>query len=316
MRRRYDGSISLMSRQHYDNVNFVQRDRLPDGRAQSLAVPAILVALSLVAFALNSLLTRAAIHGGHLDAPGFALVRIVTGALALAVLSSLRPQTTPRARTTPWGAAWALSGYLVAFTMAYTRIGAAAGALLLFGAVQVTMVAASLVGGERPSRADWLGGLLAVAGLLVLTVPGAAAPDPAGAGLMAVAGTCWGAYSVIGRGSAAPLADTGRNFRRAGALLAVPLAWLAWPPRGSATGVVLAALSGSVASGLGYTLWYAALPLLAAWRAAILQLFVPILAACGAYVFLDEPLTARMVLAGALVSAGVWVTSSPRWHPR
>jgi drug/metabolite transporter (DMT)-like permease len=121
-------------------------------------------------------------------------------------------------------------------------------------------------------------------------------------------------YSLAGRGSAAPLNDTATNFVRASALCAIPLAWWAWPPQGTAAGVGLATASGTLASGLGYTFWYAALPALSAWRAAVLQLIVPVLTAGGAWLLLGEPLAWRLAAAGGLVALGVWFTSSPRWH--
>ena len=281
--------------------------------AQNLCVVA-----ALTGFAANSLLTRAGIGGGFLDAASFALIRIVSGAMILHLLVTIQPvrRSSPRASGggPSWLAALALTGYLAAFTVAYTRIGAAIGALLLFGAVQVTMVTVGLVRGERPARIDWLGAAFAVAGLLVLTLPGVAAPDILGALLMMSAGACWGAYSLLGRGSSAPLADTAVNFVRTSLLCAIPLGVLAWPPHGSVTGLVLATASGTLASGLGYTFWYAALPALSAWRAAILQLIVPVLTAGGAWLLLSEPITPRLLAAGALVALGVWFTSSPRWH--
>ena len=273
------------------------------------------VTAALTGFAANSLLTRSGVGGGFLDAPSFALIRIISGAVALSLLVTARRHSTEASRSRPsWLAALALSGYLVAFTAAYTRIGAAIGALLLFGAVQLTMVTVGLVRGERPAQIDWLGAALAVIGLLVLTLPGAAAPDIPGALLMMSAGACWGAYSILGRGSSAPLADTAVNFVRASLLCALPLGLMAWPPRGSIVGVVLATASGTLASGLGYTFWYAALPAISAWRAAILQLIVPVLTAAGAWLLLSEPITPRLAAAGALVALGVWFTSSPRWH--
>lgn len=280
--------------------------------AQNLCVVA-----ALTGFAANSLLTRAGIGGGLLDAASFALIRIASGAMILRLLVAVQPvrRSSPSSGgRPPWLAALALTGYLAAFTTAYTRIGAAIGALLLFGAVQVTMVTVGLVRGERPARMDWLGAAFAVAGLLVLTLPGVAAPDILGALLMMSAGACWGAYSLLGRGSSAPLADTAVNFVRTSLLCAIPLGVLAWPPHGSVTGLVLATASGTLASGLGYTFWYAALPALSAWRAAILQLIVPVLTAGGAWLLLSEPITPRLLVAGALVALGVWFTSSPRWH--
>jgi drug/metabolite transporter (DMT)-like permease len=291
-------------------------------------VQILCVVAALTGFAANSLLTRAGIGGGFLDAPSFALIRIVSGAVVLSLLISGR-RSPPQAndvglgrRSSPqaseggpsWLAALALAGYLAAFTVAYTRIGAAIGALLLFGAVQVTMVTVGLVRGERPARIDWLGAAFAVGGLLVLTLPGVAAPNVVGALLMMSAGACWGAYSLLGRDSAAPLADTAVNFVRTSLLCAIPFGLLAWPPHGSVKGAVLATVSGTLASGLGYTFWYAALPALSAWRAAILQLIVPILTAVGAWLILGERITPRLAAAGALVALGVWFTSSPRWH--
>ena len=202
----------------------------------------------------------------------------------------------------------ALAGYAVAFTVAYTRIGAAVGALLLFGAVQVTMTGTGLARGERPRRVDWLGVVLAVAGLGVLTVPGATAPDVVGAALMLAAGACWGVYSLIGRTSRDPLATTAGNFVRASALTIVALAALL--PAASLTwrGVLLATASGSLASGVGYTFWYAALPALASWRAALLQLLVPVLTALLAATWLGESISSRLLGASVLVIAGVWLT--------
>ena len=191
---------------------------------------------ALIGFAANSLLTRAAIGGGLLDPSSFALVRIVTGAIVLSVLAAGRQRSLSAKAGAPWTAAFALSGYLAAFTLAYTRIGAALGALLLFGAVQLTMVTAGLMRGERPARVDWVGAVLAVMGLLVLTLPGTAAPDFYGALLMMSAGACWGAYSLLGRGSSAPLADTAVNFVRTSLLCAIPFGVLAWPPHGSIDG--------------------------------------------------------------------------------
>jgi drug/metabolite transporter (DMT)-like permease len=272
------------------------------------------VVAALTGFAANSLLTRAAISGGSLDPASFALLRIVTGAVVLTALARESPPREPGNRPS-WLAAVALAGYLAGFTAAYTRIGAATGALLLFGAVQLTMVTAGLVQGERPRQIDWVGALLALAGLLVLTVPGTSAPDVLGALLMVAAGACWGVYSLVGRGSAAALNDTARNFVRASALCAIPFAWWGWPPQGTSAGVALATASGTLASGLGYTFWYAALPALSAWRAAVLQLIVPVLTAGGAWLLLGEPLTWRLAAAGGLVAFGVWFTSSPQWHP-
>jgi drug/metabolite transporter (DMT)-like permease len=271
-----------------------------------------LTAATMVCFAANSLLTRAALDGGRLDLPAFTLIRLASGALMLAVLVRLRP--TPSVERGSWIAGAALAGYAVAFTLAYTRIGAAAGALLLFGAVQVTMIGMGLVRGERPARIDWLGVVLAAGGLLVLTRPGQLRPDLGGAALMIAAGVCWAAYSLIGRRSRDPLAATAGNFLWAtgAAFLALAALLTTGPLTGS--GIALALTSGAIASGVGYTIWYTVLPHLPAWRAAVVQLVVPVLTAAAAVVLLGEAVTGRLVAAGALIVAGVGLTSLPALH--
>ncbi|HYN10968.1 MAG TPA: DMT family transporter [Vicinamibacterales bacterium] len=268
----------------------------------------LLTAATLLCFASNSLLTRGALATDRLDWASFTLIRLVTGALTLALLVRLR--RAPSGSGGSWLAGAALAGYAVAFTLAYTLIGAAVGALLLFGAVQATMIGVGLVRGERPARLDWVGVALAISGLLALTVPGVTAPHPAGAVLMIAAGVCWGGYSLAGRGSLNPLVDTTRNFVRATVLAVVPVAFLASGRRYSTVGVLLAAASGSIASGVGYTLWYSVLPALAAWRAAIVQLIVPVLTALLAAVLLGETITPRLLIATALIACGVWLTTT------
>lgn len=267
----------------------------------------LLTSAALVGFAANSLLTRGALGHGLLDAPSFTIIRLATGAATLALL--VRARSGAPASGGSWSSALALAGYAVAFTLAYTRIGAAIGALLLFGAVQVTMIGIGIARGERPRTIDWFGMALAAIGLVVLTLPGASSPHPVGGALMVAAGVCWGLYSLAGRGSLDPLATTAGNFSRSLLLAVVALGALL--PQGHLTGrgVVLAAASGSLASGVGYTLWYAALPSLAAWRAALVQTVTPVLTIILAAVFLGESITTRLLIATALVAAGVGLTT-------
>lgn len=266
-----------------------------------------LVVIALAGFAANSLLTRAALGGGHLDPMSFMVVRLVSGALLLSALVSMR--TATRTGRGSWLMALMLAGYAVTFTLAYTRISAGAGALLLFAAVHLTMFVAGLARGERPSLRELAGTLLAIAGLVVLTMPGLEAPDLRGAALMVVAGACWGVYSLEGRRSIDPLATTADNFRRA-LLVSLPVALLA---RESTTvtsqGLVMAIVSGGVASGLAYAIWYSVLPRLASWRAALLQLAVPVITAAAAVVVLAEPMTMRLVAALTLVVSGIALTT-------
>ena len=272
----------------------------------------LLVAAVLVGFSSNSLLTRGALGSNALDPISFMAIRLASGALTLVALVRLRARRVETRE--PWPSAFWLAGYAVAFTLAYVRIGAATGALLLFGAVQVTMIAAGLLGGERPARIDWVGMLLALLGLVVLTLPGLAAPDAIGSALMIAAGACWGFYSLMGRAGTDPLGSTATNFVRA-SVLAAPLLALSYASLHlTAAGVGLAIASGSLASGVAYTLWYMALPRLAAWRAAIVQLIVPVLTALAAAALLDERITTRLVAATALVACGVWLTVWPSRH--
>jgi drug/metabolite transporter (DMT)-like permease len=268
----------------------------------------LLTAATLLCFSSNSLLTRGALAADRLDWSSFTLIRLITGALTLALLVRLHRAQAGSGGS--WLGGAALAGYAVAFTLAYTMIGAAVGALLLFGAVQATMIGVGLVRGERPARLDWVGVALAVGGLLALTVPGVTAPHPTGAALMIAAGVCWGIYSLAGRGSRDPLVDTSKNFVRATVLAVVAVAILGAARRYSTTGVLLAAASGSIASGVGYTLWYTVLPALAAWRAAVVQLIVPVLTALLAAVLLGESITARLFIATALIAGGVWLTTA------
>jgi len=268
---------------------------------------ALLTIGALLGFAANSLLTRSALTTGVIDPSSFMIVRLLTGALTLALIVRARgPVPRPWAGT--WRGAVALSGYAIAFTIAYTRIGAAVGALLLFGAVQTTMIAAGLLRGERPRRSDWLGVAIAVAGLLVLTLPGAAAPDALGAALMIAAGMCWGVYSMLGRGARAPLLETAGNFVRACVVILLPVAVWLRPEHITTRGAMLATASGALASGVGYSLWYAALPSLTAVRAAVVQLTVPIVTALAATWLLGESVTSRLAIAALLVASGVGLT--------
>jgi drug/metabolite transporter (DMT)-like permease len=268
---------------------------------------ASLTAAAMIGFAANSLLCRAALRDGAIDAAGCTAIRLATGAAVLvAIVIARRASAGDIAREGTWRSALALAAYAVAFSYAYLEIGAAAGALILFGCVQLTMIIGGLVRGERPTPRQWLGWVVALAGLVVLNAPGLDPPPPEGAALMAAAGIAWGIYSLRGRGITRPLVATAGNFAKS-----VPIAALlvvvavATRPYVSATGVALAATSGGIASGLGYSLWYAAVPSLGATRAAIVQLSVPVLTAVAAIFLLDEPLRATIAIGGAAIVGGL-----------
>lgn len=277
------------------------------------AAALLCAASALVGFAGNSLLARVALGGGHSDAATFTLVRLGSGALVLGLLAWIRPSRARGGRTDGGrrrvlaGAvsAAALFAYASAFSFAYLEVGAGVGALILFGAVQITMIGRGLAAGERPGRLTWTGFALAAGGLVALTLPGAEAPDATAAALMAFAGAAWGVYSLRGRGALDPLGSTAANFT-----LTLPLAAMlsaaTWSAAGAdRTGLLLAVTSGAIASGLGYSLWYAALPSLSATQAAIAQLIVPVLTAAAAAVLLDEAVTLRLVASGSAIMLGV-----------
>jgi len=262
---------------------------------------AVATALALVGFAANSLLCRSALGARSIDAASFTAIRVASGALVLFALARGRIRGAGT-----WASSAALFGYAAAFSFAYLRLTTATGALVLFACVQATMIGWGVVRGHRPAALEWLGLAIAAGGLIALTLPGLEAPDPIGAALMAGAGVCWGVYSLRGRSAKLPLAATADNFIRALPFAAVLL--VAIPLDGgtlTARGAILAAASGAIASGLGYSLWYAALPHLSPTRAAILQLTVPVLAAAGGVIALGELVTGRLAGAAAAILGGV-----------
>ncbi len=273
----------------------------------------LLTALTMIAFAANSVLNRWAVGPGHIGAVEFALVRLVAGAVVLAVLVLWQrggpawPGASGRAT-----GVLGLSVYLMGFSLAYQGLDAATGALVLFGAVQVTMFAGALVAGEAVPLRRWLGAALALVGLTLIAAPGLGGAVQAlvPLALMAAAGLGWGLYSLAGRGTRDPLAATAWNFLLSVPLV-LPLALLAGMDRPTALGLWLAVVSGAVTSGLGYALWYAILPRLGAGRAAVAQLTVPILAALGGAVLLAEVPGLRFWAASALVLGGVALASLP-----
>jgi drug/metabolite transporter (DMT)-like permease len=275
-----------------------------------------LLLLALVAFASNSLLTRLALGAGEIDAAAFTCLRLVAGAGVLALLAGARARRRESPRGRGLIGPCALFAYAAPFSFAYLRIGAAVGALVLFGVVQLTMLGYGIARGERPSARSWIGLALACAGLSLLTWPCAARPDLLGLALMAVAGVAWGVYSLAGRRAPDPLASNAQSFLWSSPLALALLA--AWPEPlvASGRGVALALLSGGVTSGLGYAIWYRALPRLSVLQASVSQLCVPVLAAAGAVAFLGEELDLRLTVSSAVVLGGVGLALSARPRSR
>ncbi len=264
-----------------------------------------LTCLALIAFAANSLLNRAAFVEAEMGPAAFTAIRIVSGAVMLGVLISLRGNRRALIGAGSWVSAGALLLYAVAFSFAYLTLDAGLGALILFGGVQITMFGGTLLGGGRPSLWRWIGSALGLAGLAVMFLPGSSAPDPLGVVLMLAAAFGWGIYSLRGQKVGDPLIVTAGNFLRA-----VPVALLIWLGFGADAGIsvsggMLAIASGAFASGCGYAIWYSVLPRLDTTLAAIAQLSVPLIAMGGGMVFLGETLTVTFFVASALILGGI-----------
>lgn len=265
------------------------------------------VVLALLAFAANSVLCRFALQHTLIGPDWFTAIRLLSGTLVLWLIVRVRATSTSVQDSGSWWSACALFAYAAAFSFAYVALPAATGALLLFGAVQVTMIGHGLWTGQRLRALQAVGLMLAFAGLVVLLSPGLAAPPPLAAALMIVAGIAWGIYSLRGRRAGDPTRVTAGNFLRAlpfALLLLLP--WAVASGRApDVAGVACAVASGALASGVGYALWYAALPSLASHTAAGVQLSVPVLAAIGGIVLLGEPFGPRLLVASVAVLGGI-----------
>jgi len=269
----------------------------------------VLVVLTMIAFAGNSLLCRLALRNTPIDAASFTTIRLVSGAIALWLIVRLRDAARTDSGThvdgSNWLSALVLFAYAVAFSFAYVSLSAGTGALLLFGAVQATMIGWGLYRGERFLPGQVVGLLLAFAGLVGLMLPGISAPSLQGSVLMLGAGVAWGVYSLRGRGAGDPTRTTAGNFLRSVAFaVALAVAALPWSSLDHA-GVCYAIASGALTSGVGYAIWYTALKGLKATHAATVQLSVPVIAALGGVLFLDEHVTLRLLVAAVAILGGI-----------
>ena len=263
----------------------------------------VLTSLAMVAFACNSLLCRLALGHTSIDAASFTTIRLMSGAVVLWLVAGMS-RGTP-AGTGNWPSALALFVYAAGFSFAYVSLPASTGALLLFGAVQATMIGHGIWAGERLSRPQLIGLVLALAGLVGLLLPGLSAPPLSGALLMLSAGVAWGVYSLRGKGTGDPTRVTAGNFLRAVPIAAALSVLMHDRASLDSAGVWYAVASGALASGIGYAIWYTALPALKATSAATVQLSVPVIAALGGIAFLGESATLRLVLASAAILGGI-----------
>jgi len=264
----------------------------------------ILTTLAMIAFASNSVLARMALKHTDIDAASFTAIRLISGALVL--LLAVQISSRPSGGSGSWWSAAALFAYAAGFSFAYVSLSTATGALLLFGAVQVTMVVYGFWMGERLLKLQLAGLALAFGGLLLLFLPGLSTTPPLASSLLMLgAGVCWGVYSLRGRGAGDPVHTSAGNFTRAAAFAVVLSFFMLSRLSLDAAGIWYAIISGALTSGLGYVVWYMVLPMLKATNAAVIQLSVPVIAAVGGVVFLDESITLRLVLASAAILGGI-----------
>ena len=269
-----------------------------------------LTLLSMIAFAGNSLLCRMALKSTAIDAASFTTVRMLSAALVLGLLIGFKPSVYRNSGN--WPSALALFAYAAGFSFAYINLSTGTGALLLFSAVQATMIGFGIYKGERLVGWRLTGFLLALGGLIILLLPGLSAPPLASALSMVVAGIAWGIYSLRGKGVGSPVAATAGNFLRTVPMTAA-LSLLMLPQMSLAVdGLVLAVLSGALTSGLGYAIWYGVLPFLKSTTAATVQLGVPVIAALGGVLLLGEPLAGRLVAASVAIVVGIWLVIHQR----
>ena len=288
----------------------VRQNRLEVSAAKKAKTVVSLTAVAMLAFAANSVLCRLALRHTEIDPTSFTLIRLLSGAIVLWGLLVIKG--TPRTSSGTWLGAFSLFVYAFAFSYAYVNLETGTGALLLFGAVQLTMFLYGYYKGERMQGLALVGLLLALGGLVALLLPGASAPPLASAGIMLLSGIAWAGYSLIGKQSNDPLAATAGNFLRA-----IPIMLLASIPfidkfSVDAYGVLCAIASGTIASGVGYAIWYAAIRSLSSFRAATVQLSVPVLASIAGILILGEHLTLRLALTSLAVLGGIGLVLSDK----
>lgn len=266
--------------------------------------PLTLTTVAMLAFAANSILCRLALGGGLIDAASFTTIRLCSGAAALTLIVAIS-ESSVKCKKVDRTAVFALFAYAISFSFAYIDLSAGTGALILFGCVQLTMILFGLYSGERPSLFAWTGISMAFAGLVYLVSPGVSAPSPKGALLMAVAGIAWGIYTLRGKQTSSPVLSTTWNFIGTVPLSLLIILFFLESVDLKLPGVLLAVASGAVASGLGYVIWYSALPYLTPASAATVQLSVPVIAALGGVIFIAEPLSMRLITSSIITLGGI-----------
>ena len=274
----------------------------------------IFTGLALIAFAANSVLCRLALGEEAIDASSFTVIRLLSGATVLLTIISINRNKTSLPTKGSWSASLMLFLYAITFSFAYITLDTGTGALILFGSVQITMILLSLISGTRLHITEWAGIAVAFTGFVYLILPGVTAPSTIGFLLMTIAGIAWGIYTLMGRGSKNPLMDTAYNFLRTIPLVIILVIVAIKTAHYSFEGILFAALSGGIASGIGYTIWYIALGGLSATQAAVVQLLVPVIAALGGVIFLSEVVTLRLVVSATMILGGILMVVLGRYY--
>lgn len=270
--------------------------------------------LALVAFAANSVLGRLALGEKTIDAANFTTIRLLSGAIVLLVILQFSGKKNNSSTKGSWLAAIMLFLYAAPFSFAYITLDTGTGALILFGAVQITMILLSLISGNKLHVTEWMGVTIAFIGFVYLVLPGVSTPSVIGFSLMTLAGVAWGIYTLKGRGSVNPLADTAYNFARTIPLVIILTVITYQTAHVSSKGILLAILSGGITSGIGYTVWYTALGGLSATQAAVVQLSVPVIAALGGVIFVSEKISLRLTLSALLILGGILMVILGRYY--
>ncbi|MDQ6957195.1 MAG: DMT family transporter [Mariprofundaceae bacterium] len=283
---------------------------------QSIFKTSLFTIVALIAFAANSVLCRLALDVYQMDAGGFTTLRLLSGAIILWALVRTQHQQNSQPRfnfTTNWFSAFMLFIYAAAFSFAYITLDTATGALILFGSVQITMITYTVYKGSRPNMAEWTGLAMAFVGFIYLIYPDLSSPSAMGFLLMSISGIAWGFYSIQGMHSKKPLFDTAQNFIKTLPFIII-LALITLPQSHlNLQGILLALLSGGIASGMGYAIWYKALTGLSNNQAAVVQLAVPVIAAIGGVLFVLEEMTLRLIISTVMVLGGILIVISTRY---
>lgn len=274
--------------------------------------------LALIAFAANSVLCRLALGESAIDASTFTIVRLLAGAIVLTVIMSISKiksnSNTNSSTKGSWPASIALFIYALTFSFAYVTLDTATGALILFGSVQIAMILMSIFSGNRLHISEWFGMAIAFTGFVYLILPGVTTPSVIGFLLMTVSGIAWGIYTLKGRGSKNPIMDTAFNFLRTMPFVIILAIVTFKYAHYSSEGILLAVLSGSIASGIGYMIWYSALSGLSVNQAAVLQLLVPVIAAVGGIIFVSESISFRLTVSSAMILGGILMVVLGRYY--